>query len=923
MKIKTATTKYAAIPLCSGSLFNTANMNISVDWGDGTTQTITSPLDQSIELIKDTENGQVICNLIKHSYKQESEYTIEITGGFGSSSSAKIAFAQRCKKNNGVAEDINADFSKASLSKITEISELSGFYIHGQGDFKDFSSLQSIGSGASSLLSADPTSKIQISTSNSAKICMDKTFEGCSSLTSISFVPGQNSNNNQPIQSMQYTFKSSSYNENIANLNWDTSTCQSFKGMFESSTNFDQNINSWYMVNATDVSDMFKNTSYNKPLDKWFKKTNGVSYSIENTSGMFEGNSSFAQSLNDWDVSTIENCSNMFKNTTYNRPMWKWKTNSMKNLSGMFEGNSSFDQNLNNWNASTFEDTSNMFKDTSYNKPLDKWFKKTDGVSYSIENTSGMFENNPSFNKGLNDWDTRTITDTSNMFKNTSYSQSLEDWFKTDPNISYSIKNISGMFEDNPVFNKAVGDWDVSSVENASNMFKNASQFNQSCRKWQTTSMKYVNGMFENSSFNKNINDWNTSTIEDASNMFKDTSYNQPMWKWFKKQNGVSFKIKNVSGMFEGNTAFKQNIGNWDSSTFEDTSNMFKNTAYNKPMWKWFKPGPNNTYSIKNVSGMFEGNTAFKQNINSWDTRTIEDSSRLFKDTAYNKPMWKWFSDIAGTKAGWSDTNYVIRNVSGMFEGNTAFEQNVNEWNSSTLEDTSNMFKNAAYNKPMWKWFKPGPNNTYSIKNVSGMFEGNTEFNQNINSWDTRTVEDISHMFKDSHFNRPLWKWFQKKDDTNYSLKKMNGVFQGSKFSQNVTGSDSNPNSGWDTSTVEEMENAFSNLDVATYPHSLDRILERATNVQKFKGFKDGSNLGKPIPDTLVDPPISGEVSLQGNELTITASLLGYNYWGYKVVNNQTQTEASVNETIVDDGSLSRTLILTDDAVYSIYLFGH
>ena len=893
MKIKTATTKYAAIPLCSGSLFNTANMNISVNWGDGTTQTITSPLDQSIELIKDTENGQVICNLIKHSYKQESEYTIEITGGFGSGSSAKIAFAQRCKKNNGVAEDINADFSKASLSKITEISELSGFYIHGQGDFKDFSSLQSIGSGASSLLSADPTSEIQISTSNSAKICMDKTFEGCSSLTSISFVPGQNSNNNQPIQSMQYTFKSSSYNENIANLNWDTSTCQSFKGMFESSTHFDQNINDWYMLNATDVSDMFKNTSYNKPLWKWFKKTDGVSYSIKNTSGMFEGNSSFAQSLNGWDVSTVENCSNMFKDTTYNKPLSRWETDSMKNLSGMFEGNSSFDQSLNNWGASTFEDTSNMFKDTSYNKPLGKWFKKQDGVSYNIKYLSGMFKGNAQFNQNISSWDTSTC------------------------------QTFKGMFESSTNFDKNINDWNMLNATDVSDMFKNTS-YDKPLSKWfkkqngVSYSIKDVSGMFEgNSSFAQSLNDWDVSTIENCSNMFKDTTYNKPMWRW------ETDSMKNLSGMFEGNTAFKQNIGNWDSSTFEDTSNMFKNAAYDKPMWKWFKPSSNKTYSIKNVSGMFEGNTEFKQNINSWDTRGIEDSSRLFKDTAYNKPMWKWFSDIAGTKAGWSDTNYVIKDVSSMFEGNTAFKQNVNGWKSLTFEDTSNMFKNAAYNQPLWKWFKPDPNNTYSIKNVSGMFEGNTEFNQNINSWDTRTIEDISHMFKDSHFNKPLWKWFRKKDDTNYSLKKMNGVFQGSKFSQNVTGSDSNPNSGWDTSTVEEMENAFRDLDVTSYPHSLDRILERATNVQKFKGFKDGSNLGKPIPDTLVDRPISGEVSLQGNELTITASLLGYNYWGYKVVNNQTQTEAGVSETIVNDGSLSRTLILTDDAVYSIYLFGH
>ena len=359
MKIKTANTSYIGLPICPTSFFNTSTVNITIDWGDSSTETFTSLNDANITQIED-DSGNVIVNIFRHSYISTGNYTITISGGFGSSGEEKLAFCQQSKQSNGVAENISQSLEKASLSKITEIEGESNFYIHGQGDFKGFTNLTTIDDGASALLSDAPASSIVLSSNSSATMLMDKTFEDCSSLTEMDFTP-------ENLTSAQYTFKNSSYSPNPAwkiHDNWDMSNVVSARGMFEGSS-FNGYVSKFDMSSVQDCSAMFKNTSaFNQWIDSWFDGAN----SLTNTSSMFEGAQAFNNKVASWDMSSVQDCSAMFKNTkVFNKWLDSWfngSSNAVTNMSSMFEGAQAFNNKVTSWDMSSVQDCSAIFKNT-------------------------------------------------------------------------------------------------------------------------------------------------------------------------------------------------------------------------------------------------------------------------------------------------------------------------------------------------------------------------------------------------------------------------------------------------------------------------------------------------------------------------------------------------------------------------------
>jgi len=140
--------------------------------------------------------------------------------------------------------------------------------------------------------------------------------------------------------------------------------------------------------------------------------------------------------IQNWDVSNVENMSNMFEGSRVNLPLNNWDVSNVKNMSNMFKYCIYFNQPLNNWNVSNVKNMSNMFQDCiNFNQPLNNW-----NVS-SVENMSNMFKGCMNFNQPLNNW-----------------------------NIS-NVKNMSNMFKDCNMFDQPFN-WDLSNVEDMSNMFE-------------------------------------------------------------------------------------------------------------------------------------------------------------------------------------------------------------------------------------------------------------------------------------------------------------------------------------------------------------------------------------------------------------------------------------------------------------------
>ena len=170
------------------------------------------------------------------------------------------------------------------------------------------------------------------------------------------------------------------------------------------------------------------------------------------------------------------------------------------------------------------------------------------------------------------------------------------------------------------------------------------------------------------------------------------------------------------------------------------------------------------TGSAQNFYGFFCVATAFDQNINTWDVSSVTNFGDMFREaTSFNQPLSAWSTGSA-------------RTFSGTFCVATAFNQNINSWNTASVTDFSSMFQDASsFNQPLSAW------STGSAQNFYGFFCVATAFNQNINSWNTASVTDFSNMFQEaSRFDQDISSWSVVLGTT------FQFMFDRSSFSQNL-----------------------------------------------------------------------------------------------------------------------------------------
>ena len=123
-------------------------------------------------------------------------------------------------------------------------------------------------------------------------------------------------------------------------------------------SNFNENISSWDVSNATNMNGMFYYAnSFNSDLSGW-----NVS-SVSDMSHMFNGASSFNSDLSGWNVSGVVYMSNMFYGaSSFNSDLSGWNVSSVGDMSHMFYGAKSFNQNLCAWSdAFPYNAASNIF----------------------------------------------------------------------------------------------------------------------------------------------------------------------------------------------------------------------------------------------------------------------------------------------------------------------------------------------------------------------------------------------------------------------------------------------------------------------------------------------------------------------------------------------------------------------------------
>jgi len=168
--------------------------------------------------------------------------------------------------------------------------------------------------------------------------------------------------------------------------------------------------------------------------------------------------------IDKWDVSNVENMSDMFKGCTFlNCDVSNWNTRKVKYMDGMFNGcHNIISPGVGNWNISNVENITWMFVHCSrFNEDLSKWdvskIKNMRELFYRCFNFEGL---------GLENWDTQSLE---------SLHYTFYDCYKFNGKIgnwnTKKLKNISHTFAECTVFNQDLNNWDVSNVEKLMNVF--------------------------------------------------------------------------------------------------------------------------------------------------------------------------------------------------------------------------------------------------------------------------------------------------------------------------------------------------------------------------------------------------------------------------------------------------------------------
>ncbi|NBX91633.1 MAG: BspA family leucine-rich repeat surface protein, partial [Proteobacteria bacterium] len=281
-----STSTKVALPLES-----TGTYNFTVQWGDGTQNSITTWNDTNAT----------------HTYASAGTYTVTITGtitGF---------------RFNNTGDRL----------KLTNISQFGTLNLGNNGSYF-------YGASNLTLTATDPLDLT--GTTN-----LSYAFYNCSSLTTA---PSMANWDTSKITNMTGVFTgATNFNESISN--WNTENVTDMSWLFYQAYAFNQSIGNWNTANVTNMYYTFGSaTSFNQDIGNW------NTANVTTMSNMFNRAYLFNQPIGNWNTANVTNMAEMFRSiTVFNQPIGNWNTANVTNMSFMFSGASAFNQNIGSWNT--------------------------------------------------------------------------------------------------------------------------------------------------------------------------------------------------------------------------------------------------------------------------------------------------------------------------------------------------------------------------------------------------------------------------------------------------------------------------------------------------------------------------------------------------------------------------------------------
>ena len=379
----------------------------TIDWGDGTVETISGTAE--------------------HRYSNAGNYAISITGNF-----TKIYLHGSIPNGSMSIEEWMGSTSTSVWGVGSTPSGL--LSIDQWGDVKWTSMAYAFSGARNMVYNATDVPDLSSVTDMSHMFYFAKKFNGDLSAWNVSGVTDMshmfyqttafNGNlsawNVSGVTDMSHMFyESDTFNQDISA--WDVSSVTDTSWMFSRAFNFNQDISSWNVSSVTDMSRMFANSiDFNQDISSW-----DVSH-VTDMHHMFYGSYSFNHDISSWDVSHVTDMSHMFQFAyKFNRNISAWDVSSVTDMNNMFKYAETFNGDISAWNVSGVTDMNHMFQFAyKFNGDISAW-----NVS-GVTDMNRMFQSAYKFNGDISAWDVSGVTDMNNMFNSASaFKQNLGRWY--------------------------------------------------------------------------------------------------------------------------------------------------------------------------------------------------------------------------------------------------------------------------------------------------------------------------------------------------------------------------------------------------------------------------------------------------------------------------------------------------------------
>ena len=171
--------------------------------------------------------------------------------------------------------------------------------------------------------------------------------------------------NTQNIKDMNTMFSSASkFNQNIGA--WNTSSVTDMNRMFQICAVFNQDIGSWDTSQVRDMQLMFYlSSSFNQDIGSWDTSK------VTSMQTMFAGCSNFNKDIGGWNTSKVTKMVSMFAScSNFNQDIGGWNTSKVTDMSWMFYKSYVFNQDIVRWDTSKVTSMQAMFRSCSnFNQP--------------------------------------------------------------------------------------------------------------------------------------------------------------------------------------------------------------------------------------------------------------------------------------------------------------------------------------------------------------------------------------------------------------------------------------------------------------------------------------------------------------------------------------------------------------------------